>query len=711
LSQKPTYEELEQRIKELEKRDFTGKKTEEAFRESEKRYRLLADNVTDLIWTMDMEMNYTYFSPSVTRMSGYSVEEAMAKSVEDTLTPESLDIVMKAITEELEMHNKGQRPQDRSRKEEVELIGPDGSTMWAEIKGKIIFDADGQPQSIIGVTRDITERKRAEKELIKYRDHLEDLVRERTAELAQSNKRLQDDIVERKRVEKSLKKSEEKYRSILDSISDGYTETDFSGRYVYMNKEAYEFMGYTKEEYLGRHYKKTMTPETAKKVFEVYSGVYKTGKPATMFTYDIIKKDGSIKSIETNVSLKRDDSGNPNGLAALSWDITGRKKQEAEKKKLEAQLQQAQKMESIGTLAGGIAHDFNNLLMGILGNTSLLFVDLDQSHPYYENLSEIEGYAKSAANLTRQLLGFARGGKYEVKTTNLNELIKTHNKMFGRTKKEITIKEKYEKKLWAVEVDQVQIEQVLMNLYVNAWHAMLDGGQIYVQTENVKLDKKYKQPFQVNPGRYVKISVTDTGTGMDEKTQLKIFDPFFTTKEKEKGTGMGLSSVYGIIKNHSGFVIVNSSLGEGATFDIYLPASKKKIEKAKKTKEVLLKGTGTILLIDDEPKILNINEKVMNIAGYKVLTAIGGEKGVEKYKNNQDTIDIVILDMIMPEISGSQTYDRLKEINPDVKVLLSTGYSLDGKAKDILNKGCDGFIQKPFDMKQLSKKLSDILNK
>jgi len=256
MPQKPTYEELEQRIKALEKRDIDRKKTEEELRESEQRYRLLADNVTDLIWTMDMEMNYTYFSPSVTSMSGYSVEEAMANSIEETMTPASLDITMKAITEELELHNKGQRPQDRFRKIEAELRCKDGSTIWAEIKAKFLYDADGQAQGFIGVTRDITDRKRAEEELIKYRDHLEDLVRERTAELAQSNKRLQDDINERKRVEESLKESEEKYRNILDTMFDGYTETDLSGRYLYMNKAAYEYMGYTKEEYLVRDYKK-----------------------------------------------------------------------------------------------------------------------------------------------------------------------------------------------------------------------------------------------------------------------------------------------------------------------------------------------------------------------------------------------------------------------------------------------------------------------
>ena len=286
----------------------------------------------------------------------------------------------------------------------------------------------------------------------------------------------------------------------------------------------------------------------------------------TTYSFKVINKAGDNILIElSTVTITWE--GRPATLN-FARDIT-------QLKKLEDQLQQAQKMESIGTLAGGIAHDFNNLLMGIGGRTSLMLMDSDSSHPYFENLKEIEAYVKSAAELTKQLLGFARGGKYEVKTTDLNEFIKKQNRLFGRTKKEITIRERYEKNLWTVEMDQGQIEQVLLNLYVNSWQAMSRGGDLYIQTENIVIDESFNRPYHVEPGKYVKVSVADTGVGMDEATQQRIFDPFFTTKEIGRSTGLGLASAYGIIKNHGGFIDVYSEKGEGATFNIYLPALKK----------------------------------------------------------------------------------------------------------------------------------------
>jgi len=404
---------------------------------------------------------------------------------------------------------------------------------------------------------------------------------------------------------------------------------------------------------------------------------------------------------------------NPDGsqsIIEVFRDMTELKEAENEKKQMETQLQQAQRMEALGTLAGGIAHDFNNLLMGVLGYNALMRSEIDPMHPHQEHLAEIEGFVRSAVELTKQLLGFARGGKYEVRATDLNALIKNHNRIFGRTKKEITILGKYDKNLWTVEVDRGQIEQVLMNLFVNAWQAMPDKGEIFVQTENIVIDETYTKPFDVRPGNYIKISVTDTGIGMDKETIEKIFNPFFTTKEKERGTGMGLSSAYGIIKNHGGFITVYSEPGHGSTFNIYLPASTKKPEKDRLESKKIRKGSGTILLIDDEHMILNVGKKLLQKLGYDVLTATNGFEGIKVYKKNQENIDVVILDMIMPNMTGSETFEDLKKIDPKVKVLLSSGYSLDVKAKKLLEQGCSGFIQKPFNMVQLSQKLHDILS-
>jgi CheY-like chemotaxis protein len=283
--------------------------------------------------------------------------------------------------------------------------------------------------------------------------------------------------------------------------------------------------------------------------------------------------------------------------------------------------------------------------------------------------------------------------------------------MFGRTKKETKIHTKYQESIWPVEVDPSQIEQVLLNLYVNAWQAMPGGGELYLQTENVMFDESYSKPYKLSPGKYIKISVTDTGVGMDEATQERIFEPFFTTKKMGRGIGLGLASTYGIIKNHDGIINVFSQKGEGTTFDIYLPASEKEVIEEKKLPEAVLKGTETILLVDDEDIIVSIGEKILKRMGYDVITAKNGKEAIELYKENKARVDIVVLDMIMPEMGGGETYDRLKEINPNVRVLLSSGYSIEGQASEILKRGCDGFIQKPFRMRLLSRKIREVLDK
>ena len=421
----------------------------------------------------------------------------------------------------------------------------------------------------------------------------------------------------------------------------------------------------------------------------------------SIYSFRILSRSGEELSVELNAVLIN-WKGRPAALNFLR-DITT-------EKRLEAQLQQALKMEAMGTLAGGIAHDFNNLLMAIQGRTSIMLVKKDSSHPDIRHLKGIENNIESAADLTKQLLGFARGGKYEVKPTDLNELVKKQNRMFGRTKKQISIRGKYEKDLWSVEVDQGQIDQVLLNLYVNAWQAMPAGGDLYLETENVALDENYVNPFSVEPGRYVKISVTDTGVGMDRAIQKKIFDPFFSTKEMGRGTGLGLASAYGIIKNHGGFISVYSEKGHGSTFNIYLPASEKEIIEEKKPTGDTLRGTETVLFVDDEDMIIEVAGELFEQLGYKVLTAGSGKEACEIYEKNKEQIDIVLLDMIMPDISGSDTYDKMKKIDPDIKVLLSSGYSINGQATEIMDRGCNGFIQKPFKMKELSQKLREILD-
>jgi signal transduction histidine kinase len=304
------------------------------------------------------------------------------------------------------------------------------------------------------------------------------------------------------------------------------------------------------------------------------------------------------------------------GATCVARDVT-------ERKKLESKLIQAQKMESIGTLAGGVAHDFNNLLMGIQGYTSLMLLDLDAIHPHYARLKSIEEQVRSGADLTKQLLGFARGGKYQVTTIDLNDVIEKSSVMFGRTKKEISIHCNLDSNLWPVEADRGQIEQALLNLYVNAWQAMPGGGKLYIDTQNIIIGDNYVSTFTIEPGNYIKISVTDTGLGMDDKTIERIFDPFFTTKEMGRGTGLGLASVYGIIKGHRGMIKVYSEKGHGTTFTIYLPSSTKNVmpEKELHSVEETLRGHETILLVDDEEVILDVSKAILENLGYRIISS------------------------------------------------------------------------------------------
>jgi len=513
----------------------------------------------------------------------------------------------------------------------------------------------------------------------------------------------------RKADDDAWRKSEDKYRTILESIEEGYFETDLKGDLTFLSNPFCKILGYSHSQLIGMNTRQYTTPETAQKMDRITEQLLQSGMPENVTSYDVIRPDGNKALLELSFSILKDPDEEPIGFKGVLRDVSARKRTEEQKHKLETQLQQAQKMESIGTLAGGIAHDFNNILMGIQGNASLMLLKIHSEHPSYEKIKNIETYVQNGTTLTKQLLGFARRGKYLVKATDLNEIIDKSSSLFARTKKEIQVHTTLYESIWTVEVDRGQIEQVLLNLYVNAWQAMLDGGDLYLSTENITLDRSYVKPYKVEPGRYVKVSLTDTGVGIDKETQKRIFEPFFTTKEMGRGTGLGLASVYGIIKGHGGYINVYSELDQGTTFTIYLPASgKEAVEDLELTADIV-KGTGTILLIDDEKMILDVGRELLEELGYTVLPAGSGQEAIDIFQKDRDKIDMIIMDMIMPEMSGSETFDRLKKISPDVKILLSSGYSVDGQATDILRRGCDGFIQKPFNMNQLAERIQKIM--
>ena len=641
-------------------RDITDKKrTEEARRESEEKYKTLVESSLTGIF-IHQDGKYVFVNDRFAEIHSYKSEELLGKEYLTLIHPDERETAAQIVSKRLN----GEAVPERY---EVQRLRKDGKTIWCEMMATHT-EYGGRP-AIMGNIIEITDRKRAEE---------------------------------------ALRKSEQEKEAILNSMSELVVYHDTEHRMVWANRVAGESLGLAPQELVGRHcyemWHQRSKPCTGCPVVKTYE----TGHPqeAEMTTPD--ERVWFVQGYP--VQDANDDIA---GVVEVILEITERMRAEEGKKKLEAQLLHAQKMESIGTLAGGVAHDFNNLLMGIQGYTSLILNDLDETHPHYHWAKRIEGQVKSGAGLTRQLLGFAMSGKYDVRPTDINEIVKKSSSMFGRTKKEITIKEKYEQNLWTVEVDQGQIEQVLLNLYVNAWQAMPAGGYLYLETSNVTLDESAIKLYDAQPRRYVKVSVTDTGTGMDEATQQTIFDPFFTTKEMGWGTGLGLASTYGIIKSHGGIINVYSKKGHGSTFNIYLPAGETVLDGKESAirEEEIKRGSETILLVDDEQTIIDVCKELLSKLGYKVLSAARGQEALDVCKANKDKIDMVILDMIMPDMSGGEVYDRMKEINPDMKVLLSSGYSIDGEATEILKRGCDGFIQKPFNMKELSRKIREILEK
>ena len=489
------------------------------------------------------------------------------------------------------------------------------------------------------------------------------------------------------------------FEVILESMSEGILEISPEARVIYANRSAISLIGIAEEKVLGSNFIDLFWEIDRQKIQRLLDAAIHRVPETTPGDAPVTLNRGLVLVNILPVEDKEHES-----MMIILNDVT-------ERKRLETQLRQAHKMEAVGTLAGGIAHDFNNVLMGVQGNVSLMLMDMGSTHPYYERLRSIEKQVQSGARLTSHLLGYARKGKYEVKPFDLNQLVEETSEAFGRTRKQITVHSDFAKDLFAIEGDPGQIEQVLWNLLVNAADAMPRGGDLILKTINVTHQDMKGKVYDPKPGNYVLLTVTDTGIGMDRDIMERIFDPFFTTKEMGRGTGLGLASVYGITKGHGGYIDVDSEQGHGTTFSIYLPASEKKAQKVVKIAVEIVRGTGTVLLVDDEEVILEVGQDLLEAMGYRVLLARDGKEAIEVYRKNRHEIDIVVLDMVMPSMDGGEAYDRMKEINPDIRVLLSSGYAIDGEATEILKRGCDAFIQKPFNMKELSQAIKGVLGK
>lgn len=509
------------------------------------------------------------------------------------------------------------------------------------------------------------------------------------------------DITARKEAEDALRQSEIKYRHLLEHAED-VIFIEKNGIIVYGNSKAASLLGYSFSELNGLSLHRIIRCDTGSIVGEdgARSSAGKDELPLSC-SCAMVKKDGTSRDVQLNRTLIEWE-GEPATLNFLR-DIT-------EQKKLESVLQQAQKMDAIGTLAGGIAHDFNNILMGIQGRVSLMTAEQEKISQTADHLQAIEQYVESASGLTRQLLGFARGGKYQPKPTDLNELVDSSSAMYGRTRKEIEIILEKSETLVVSDLDRQQIEQVLLNMYVNAWQAMPNGGKLYLRTSIVRLNEQECQPYGKSPGNYAKITVEDTGSGMEESIQQQIFDPFFTTKEKERGTGLGLASAYGIINNHNGFITVDSEVGRGTTFTIYLPESQTTPEKSLPKQTGIISGQETILLIDDEEIILDVGTQMLEQLGYQVIPAHSGQAALDQLKESVKTIDLVILDSVMPGMDGKATLEELRHIDSSIPVILSSGYAIDDVASKVIAENCSAFIQKPFSLTTLSQTLRKVLD-
>jgi len=644
--------------------------TEEVLRESERLYRLLADNVNDNIWTMDMEMNFTYISPAVTRMRGYSVEEAMAQSFEEVVTPASLNVALKAITEEKELHNNGQKPQDRSRKVEVELYCKDGSTIWTETEANFIYDDDGQPQSIIGVTRDITERKQTENAL-------------RFTQFA------------------------------IDHSSDAAFWMGNDGRFIYVNQASCNALGYSREELLQMTVH-DIDPDFPKEVWRNHWADLK--KRGSLLVESLHRaKNGEIFPVELKLNHLEFDGSEYN--CAFARNIFDRKKREKALRESEEKLARSKKMESLGLLAGGVAHDLNNVLSGIVSYPELILMDLPEDSKFRKPIETIQESGHRAAAIVQDLLTVARGVATTKEVLSLNGLIDDYLnspefKKLTHFYPEVSVKTNLDTNLLNVSGSHVHIRKVVMNLVSNASEAIEGSGNVTISTVNRYVDRPLRGYDDVNIGEYAVLSVSDDGLGISSDDLERIFEPFYTKKVMGRsGTGLGLAVVWNTVQDHKGYIDVVTDKS-GTAFELYFPITRDEISDKDLTIPIKeYKGNQeTILIVDDEENQREISCKMLDTLGYKTKAVSGGEEAVEYLKEN--TVDLILLDMIMdPGINGRETYKRIIKIHPKQKAIIVSGFAETDEVKEAQKLGAGQYIKKPVTLEKIGLAVKEELGK
>ena len=648
----------------LEKYEAERKRAGEALRESEERYRSFFANSIDGVILTSPDGKILTANPAACRIFGRT-EEELCQVGRNGIVDLSDPRLPKALEE---------RERTGKFKGELTLIRKDGTKFPSEISSALFKDKKGFVRTSM-IIRDITEHKQAEE---------------------------------------ALRKNEEVFRELYDNAPVGYFEYDAQGRIASVNRTELEMLGYTAEEMIGHPlWEFVVGEETVRQ--QISGKLAGTILPARGLERTYKRKDGTILPVLVEDRLLRDGNGKITGLRSTIQDITERKRAEEEKSALQEQLRQSQKIEAIGGLAGGIAHDFNNLLTVISGNCQLSLLELKEDVPLKGNIEEIKRASERATDLTRQLLAFSRRQIMEMKVLDLNDLLKNLDKMLRRViGEDIELVTLLAEDLGRVKADPGQAEQVIMNLSVNARDAMSDGGKLTIETANVDLDDAYaRNHVAVTPGRFVMISVSDTGVGMTPEVRDRVFEPFFTTKEKGKGTGLGLSTVYGIVKQSGGNIWVYSEPGKGTTFKIYLPRVDEPLKKLRERAEgkEIPRGKETVLIVEDEEEVRKLAVRILERQGYKVFEASQGLDAFLIAEGYEDLIHLLVTDVVMPKIGGRELADRIAEICPEIKVLYMSGYTDNAIVHHgVLGEGME-FIQKPFTVEGLARKVRKVLDK
>ncbi len=653
-----------------------------ALTESEQRYRMIVENVHDVVFTTDFNLQFTFVSHHRTLLTGYTPEEIRKIPVDKLLTAQSLEFVSNIFAEARESRKNWQPNQaNRSRTIELEAYHKNGGTVWLEITATFSSDAHGKPQGIIAVARDITARKK---------------------------------------IELALEESEKRYRMIVENIHEVVLTTDLNLRQSYVSPSCVWLIGYNQEEFMNIPIDRILTPDSftlaqntlAEELTSEFSGEPLDPYRSRTVEVEVYHKNGGTVWLEITASFIRDENGKPSGLLMAGRDINARKKAEEEKAKLEEQLLQAQKMESVGRLAGGVAHDFNNMLNVILGYVELSKMKLASGDPVLKDIEEIEKAAGRSRDITSQLLAFSRKQIISPKIINLNELILSIQKTLARVIGEDVHLSFYpQENLWQIKFDPTHIEQILFNLAANARDAMPGGGKLTMETNNVHLDEAFcRDHLGFMPGDYVVLAVSDTGLGIDKENLQYVFEPFFTTKDVGKGTGLGLAMVYGIVKQNGGFINVYSEPGQGTTFKIYMMRNLEMDATVRETKEEsAVFSPAMILVVEDDDMVRGMITQMLKAIGYSVIAAATPEEALSLCEKGDITVDLVITDVVMPVMNGRELRDKLRVARPAIKVLFVSGYSSNVVVHHgILEEGVH-FLQKPFSLNDLSRKVSKVL--